>query len=325
MADAARRWLDDLDPAQQARAWFPFETDDRRNWDYRPGPRRGLALGEMTPDQRSRAQDLLEVGLSERGGAEVREIIALEPVLGEIERRAGVRDWTRRDPGLYWLAVFGDVGSQSPWSWRIGGHHVTIHVTVVGDRLATTPLFLGANPATVPHGDAVGRRTLASEEELARELLGRLSSAQKALAVVDPVAPPDILTDNDRIVGPHSGPIGIAHGDLDVDQRARLERLVRHYLGRAPRHVAKAAWDRIKSAGLDRLTFAWAGPEPRGQGHYYAVRGPQLLIEYDNTQDGANHIHSVWRDPTNDWGEDLLAAHYAASHSVGTSPRTRLL
>ena len=105
-------------------------------------------------------------------------------------------------------------------------------------------------------------------------------------------------------------------GTSTCDQRARFDRLVRHYLGRAPAELAAAEWDRIEAAGLDRLTFAWAGPEERGRGHYYAVRGPRLLIEYDNTQDGANHIHSVWRDPTNDWGEDLLAAHYAASHSA---------
>ena len=273
MADAARRWLDDLEPAQRARAWFPFETDDRRNWDYRPGPRVGLSLGEMTPSQRSRAHVLVGTGLSDRSVAEVREIIALEPVLGEIERRAGVRDWTRRDPGLYWFAVFGDAGSHSPWSWRIGGHHVTIHVTVVGDRLATTPLFLGANPATVPHGIALGRRTLAAEEELARDLLGRLSPSQRSIAVVDPVAPPDILTDNDRMVGPHAGPIGVRYADLDVDQRTSLERLVQS-LPRACATRRRAGWlgpDRIGRAGspdlcMGRSGGARSGPLLRGSG-----------------------------------------------------------
>jgi hypothetical protein len=315
MADAARRWLDDLEPTQRALASFPFETHERRVWDYRPGPRRGLALGEMTEDQTSRVRGLLEAGLSQRGAAEVRAIIALEPVLGEIERLAGRRDWTRRDPGLSWVAVFGQPGGRSPWSWRIGGHHVAVQLTVVGgSQVAAAPLFLGANPARVRHAHGTGRRTLAAEEELARDLLARLSAAQKAIAIVDAVAPSDLLTGNDRSVRPDVVPLGLPYADLRAEQRTALERVVHQYLGRASREVATAEWKRIEAAGLEHLTFAWAGSEARGRGHYYAVRGPRCLIEYDNTQDGANHIHSVWRDPTNDWGEDLLAAHYAASH-----------
>jgi hypothetical protein len=315
MVDAARDWLATLEPAQRARAVFTFDNDERYEWHYRPLPRNGLALRDMDAPQRERAMALLDAGLSARGALEARAIVALEPVLGELERVAGRANWTRRDPTLYWLAVFGTPGTDAPWAWRVGGHHVAVHVTLVQrDYVAVTPLFFGANPAVVPHGPHAGRRTLAAEEELARELLARLTPAHKTIAIVDPVAPSDILTKNYRSADPDAAPRGVSYAQLDGAQRQALVHLVRHYVERAAPEMAAAEWRRIEAGGLEAVTFAWAGPEARGQGHYYAVRGPRFLIEYDNTQNDANHIHSVWRDFSNDWGEDLLAAHYAAAH-----------
>jgi hypothetical protein len=314
MTDAARRWLDSLAAAQRERAVFRFASDERYVWDYRPRPRQGLALQDMTAPQRECAADLLEAGLSARAAAEVRAIMALEPILAELERAAGTGT-RRRDPLLYWFAVFGEPGGRTPWAWRVGGHHVAVHVTLVdADFVAVTPLFLGANPAAVPHGPHAGQRTLAAEEDLARALLGQLRGAQKAIAIVAAVAPDDILTQNYRSADPTAVPQGVAYEQLDGAQREALARLVRHYVERAAPEIAAVEWRRIESAGLDRVTFAWAGPEARGKGHYYAVRGPRFLIEYDNTRNDANHIHAVWRDFSNDWGEDLLAAHYAESH-----------
>jgi hypothetical protein len=184
-----------------------------------------------------------------------------------------------------------------------------------GVVVGSTPSFLGANPAVVPGGPTAGTRTLTGEETLARELLGGLSAEARAVAVVDPVAPPEILTSNSARADVRSIPRGIRFDDLDAAGRERFERLVRHYTGRAADEVAAADWERIAGDGLDATTFAWAGPEEPGRGHYYAVHGPRFLIEYDNTQNGANHIHAVWRDLVNDWGEDLLAAHYTARHT----------
>ena len=198
-ADAAGQWLATLDPAQRARATFPFDTDERFVWDYRPGERRGLPLGDMTEAQRTAAMAIVDAGSSERGAREVRSIIALEPILGELERQAGRGNWMRRDPGLYWFAVFGEPGSGAPWAWRVGGHHVAIQATLAGGAvLGTAPSFLGANPATVPSGAHAGSRAIEGEERLARALLASLSPAQRRMAVVDPVAPPDILSGNGR-------------------------------------------------------------------------------------------------------------------------------
>jgi hypothetical protein len=315
MADAACRFLDALSPDQRATAVFPFAGDERYVWNHTPVPRNGLRLKEMTEGQRAAALRLFDSGLSARGADEARQIIALEPILRETERIEQRPSRWARDPELYYLSIFGEPGGRAPWAWRAGGHHLGLHFTVVDSELiAPTPLFFGANPAEVRHGPASGQRTLAAEEDLARALLRSLDASQKAIAIVSPVAPDEILTVNYRVADAATPPRGLPYAAMAGEQRERLVALVRHYMGRSADAIAANEWAKIERAGLENISFAWAGPEERGQGHYYAIKGPTLLIEYDNTQNGANHIHSVCRDFTNDWGEDLLASHYAQSH-----------
>jgi len=312
---AAIAWLDALDAEKRAEATYPFDTDERFVWDYRPGPRRGLAIGAMTAGQRDLAWGVVEAAMSERGAAEIRSIVALEPVLGDLERRTGIGNWERRDPKRYWLAVFGDPAGDDPWAWRFGGHHVAVQATVIDGRIVRpAPSFLGANPATIPDGPRAGERAIDGEERLARSLLVSLTPAERAIAVVDPVAPPDILSGNGRRADVGDIATGIRHDGLGGQARAGLEALIRHYLGRVHAGAADGAWDRIVADGLPDVTFAWAGPDEPGRGHYYAIRGPRFLIEYDNTQNGANHIHAVWRDLADDWAEDALAEHYRTGH-----------
>jgi uncharacterized protein DUF3500 len=315
LTDAVARWLDRLDPRQRSAASFPFDVDERRVWAYTPGTRQGLALADMDVEQRVRAMGIVAAALSPRGAGEVDAIIALESILGALEREQGRTDWRRRDPGLFWFAVFGDPTNGGPWAWRIGGHHVAIQLAVLEERvIGSAPSFLGANPAVVPGGPSAGTRALTGEEALARELLANLSPAVRAIAVVVAAAPPDIHSGHGPRADLRQIPSGVRHADLDGAGRDRLQRLIRHYLERAAHPVAAAEWARIADAGLDEIAFAWAGPDEPGRGHYYAVRGPTFLIEYDNTQNGANHIHAVWRDLTNDWGDDVLAAHYRVGH-----------
>jgi hypothetical protein len=315
MAQAATSLLESLGSDQRARATFPFSGEERYQWAYTPGPRNGLLLKEMTPAQRSAALRLFDAALSAQGAATAQQIIAHEAILHEterIEQRPSVDD---RDPELYYFTIFGTPGGSAPWGWRASGHHLALNFAVVeGELVSPTPLFFGANPAEVHHGPERGLRILAAEEELARALLGSLEARQKTLAIVDPVAPADILTKNYRAADPTAVAHGIAYATLSGEQRGHLVGLVRHYIERTADEVSVHTWARIERAGLDELTFAWAGSEERGQGHYYAVKGPTFLIEYDNTQNYANHIHSVWRDFTRDWGEDVLADHYAHAH-----------
>ncbi|MEX0760858.1 MAG: DUF3500 domain-containing protein [Dehalococcoidia bacterium] len=315
MSAAAATFLDSFSAEQREKATFPFEGEERYKWAYTPIDRNGLLLSDMSQAQRDLAFSLMNTAYSRRGIKTAQEIIQLETILGEWEEMQGARSQWSRDLERYWFSVFGTPGSVEPWGWRVGGHHIGLHITIVnGEQVSVLPLFFGANPAEVRHGPHKGKRTLAEEEDVARDLLAALSPDQKKIAIVDPVAPDDILTKNYRVADPSAAPRGLALQDMGDQQRDILVGLIRHYVERAEDHLASNYWKRVESDGLDGLTFAWAGPEERGEGHYYAIQGPLFVIEYDNTQNGANHIHSVLRDFTHDWGEDLLAAHYDGSH-----------
>jgi len=318
IAAAVQAWLDGLDEARRAQATFPFETTERFAWAYTPGQREGLAIRDMRAEQRFAASAIVRAAMSSRTAGEIAAVMALETVLGQLEQAAGRAGWLRRDPELYWFAVFGTPGSTAPWSWRVGGHHIAIHVTIADGRvIGTTPSFLGANPAVVPTGRSAGARTLPGEEELARATLAGLTATERSAALVNDRAPADILTGTGRRADMRAVPEGVRHATLGRARQELLERLIRHYVDRVRLEAADATWARIVDAGLGDITFAWAGSDAPGRGHYYVVRGPRFVIEYDNTQNGANHIHAVWRELANDWGEDLLAKHLAEAHPGG--------
>ncbi len=314
MATAALRWLDSLDTGQRSAACAPFDVPDHRSWTYLPGDRPGLRLADQTAEQRDLALTLVDTGCSERGRGDLRNVLWTEAIRRRLPQ---TRPGTRVDPvegHNYWVRVLGDPRSSGPWAWRLNGHHLALHATVVGDRVTATPQFFGAEPATVLTGPHAGRRTLALEQDLARELLDSLEPGQLEIAVTAPLAPRDIRTRYDPVADPGKVAPGLTYADMIAPQREFLERLVHQYLGRVAEPVARRAWADITAAGVERLAFSWAGGARVGDGHYYAVRGPTVLVEYDNVQDDANHIHSVWRDLRRDWGEDVLAAHYARQH-----------
>jgi hypothetical protein len=315
MTRAAGAFLARLDENGRAAAQLPFDAEERFNWHFVPKPRAGLALKRMSAEQQRAALDLLRAGLSEKGYSKVETIRALEPVLAEIENNPA-----RRDPELYYVAIFGEPSPTGTWGWRFEGHHVSLNWTIVrGDSIASTPQFLGSNPAEVKSGPLRGTRALAAEEDLARALLGSLDDAQKARAVVSRTAPADILTSNARKAAMQEQ-TGIAYAELSTEQRGLLLALIEEYAGVQPQAVARERIERIRAAGFDGIRFAWMGGLERGQRHYYRVQGPTFLIEYDNTQNDANHIHSVWRDFEGDFGVDLLEEHYR--NSAHHRPRT---
>jgi len=316
MTAAANDFLNSLDDSQRATASFDFAGDERYKWAYTPIDREGLVLREMNDAQRKAAFTMMETGYSARGAATAHRIIELETILGEWEKISeNISQW-ERNIDRYWFSVFGTPGSvDEPWGFRVGGHHIGLIANIVnGKHVAILPLFFGANPAVIRHGDRKDERTLVEEQDWARALLTSMDGEQTKLAVVDEIAPADILTTNVRSADPNIAPKGIGFGLLGNQQRDQLVALVKHYVTRASGDLASNYWREVESAGFDDVTFAWAGPAQVGAPHYYAIRHPRFLIEYDNTQNGANHIHSVLRDYAHDFGEDLLAAHYRASH-----------
>ena len=314
MAEAAGNLLASLDAAGRQKAVLDFaDRTERENWHYVPRERAGLPLKEMDEHQRVLAHALVATGVSASGYEKVSTIISLESILAELEG-AGRR--FERDPERYYVSIFGEPGGDAPWGWRFEGHHVSLNHTVVeGRMLGSTPLFFGSNPAEVRHGAQTGLRALREEEDLGRQLLRELDGEQKAVAVVSAEAPGDILTTNAPHVRDEIAPKGLGRADMSAAQGQVLDALIEVYVQRLPEAVAEAEWTRLKAADLPAAHFAWAGAEERGGPHYYRVQGPSFLAEYDNTQNDANHIHAVWRDLHNDFGEDLLRRHYRQSHA----------
>ena len=313
MATAANAFLAALDPAQGARASLPFNSAERFNWAFVPRERQGVPFKHMSPVQRQAALTLLRSGLSARGMTKVDAIRHLEEVLFAIEGRA------IRDPEMYSFTIFGEPSDRGAWGWRYEGHHASFNWTVVDGRIvSSTPQFLGANPAEVRDGPQKGARALAAEEDLGRALVRSLSPAQRsAQAVLGAEAPKDILTGNSREAAMQEDK-GIAYGRLTRTQQGLLLSLIQEHAAVQPLAVAQARLARVRS-DLPHIRFAWMGGIEKGQGHYYRIQGPTFLIEYDNTQNDANHVHCVWREFEGDWGRDMLAEHYrTAPHHAGT-------
>ena len=314
LREAALMFLDSLGADQRSRTVFPFGSDERFVWHYTPVERQGLPLLDMNEDQRRKAIDIMMVGLSPKGFQQAQAIIQHELILKDIEQTAGTLRWDR-NPGLYFFSLFGTPSPDEPWSFRIEGHHLSLHFFATdNERFAATPSFFGANPARVPSGPHEGMRIHPIIEDLARELMESLDSNQQSEALVQADAPGDILTVNSKYASIDQVE-GIPGAALSADQRELLVRLLEEYIGRKTAEVASRDLHKILNVhGLDNLHFAWAGSLISGQPHYYRIHGPTLLIEYDNVQNDANHIHSVWRDPANDFGLDLLRSHHQQQH-----------
>jgi len=309
MAMAANNFLADLTPEQKAKATFDVKDAERENWHYIPRARKGLPFKEMSPAQKLLAQALLASGLSNRGYEKAVSIMSLDEVLAALEQGKG----PLRDPENYYLSIFGVPGSAEPWGWRVEGHHLSLNYTASGDDAPSmTPSFFGSNPGEVRTGPRAGMRVLAAEEDLGRALVKSLDPEQLKQALIMEKAPKDIL----NIPGRNdTTAMGLPQDKMKPEQQAMLAKLIREYLFRCRPDVAAVDWAKIEKAGFDKICFAWAGGPDRGQPHYYRVQGGHFVLEYDNTQNDANHVHSVWRDFDHDFGVDLLKAHYEAAHA----------
>jgi Protein of unknown function (DUF3500) len=309
MSDAAKAFLGSLWQEQREKATFKLGDDERFNWFYTPVPRKGLPLREMTAGQRHLALALLSAGLSQEGFAKAATIMSLEEVLAVTE---GNRP-PRRDPDGYFFSIFGEPSDKGVWSYRVEGHHLSLHFAVVDGKLSGSPTFLGVNPAEVLEGRRKGLRTLPKEEDLGRQLIEALTPEQRKTAIVLPKAPNDIISEHSRQAALIGHPNGIQITVLNAAQGDKLHALLNEYCENMAEEIAGFRKNQIRRVGND-LWFAWAGGMQPGEGHYYRIQSPEFLIEFDDTQDNANHIHSVWRDFKGDFGRDLLKEHYQTSH-----------
>jgi hypothetical protein len=341
MREAASRLIDALDARQAGVACRPFPDEhERRLWFYTPTDHGGLDLGRMTPTQHQLTHRLVASGLSLAGYVTAAAIMGLENILDRFEDWPGGR-WRerRRDPSLYYVTIFGEPAPAGAWAWRFGGHHISLHFLLVdGEVVASTPNFFGANPAASPLLGLHLHRPLAAIEDLGRDLFRSLDGERRKRALLAVAAPADLITGNRSMItegdrelisaGHRSGsvsmpvegkpdglvftrsPQGIATPDLTGAETEILRALIGCYLDRLPDALADGQRAMVDNE-FETIAFAWAGGDERKQPHYYRIQGERLFIEYDNTQNGANHIHAVWRDLANDFGGDVLARHYA--------------
>jgi hypothetical protein len=309
-ATAAAAFLKSLPADLRAKASFPIEAPERLVWNFVPMERVGVSLLKLDDTQSELLGPLLATALSPEGLLAARGVMKHENILRRVETEAGVANASRRDPGLYYTAVFGKPARGAPWAWRFEGHHLSINVSELpGEAPVVAPVFIGANPARVLAGPNAGFRLLAAEEDLGRELITLLPAERRRVATIRDTAFSEILTGNDPKVQKLELE-GLAAADMSADEKAQLRRLIDLYLGRVNPASAADARLRLDRAGFEKVRFAWAGGIEPGQPHYYRVHGPTLLIEYDDTQNNANHIHTVYRDLERDFGGDALRAHY---------------
>ena len=363
MVSAAQELFNSFDDTQRTRGLFDFaDLNERKKWFYTPTNHGGLPLAEMSSRQHRMFHKLLATALSEGGFVTVSTIMGLENVLDRLEGFIAEFERERgRDPLLYWISFFGKPVDDGVWSWRFGGHHVSLNFTLsAGEIISTTPCFLGADPANSlllgPHL----LRPLAAAEDLAREFIHSLTADQRLIAVVNKVPPTDIvganrsaLTEGDtalplsdvwrkkfdgalgdaihavqmradaelsitsedlRNLSFSRVPKGLSASHLSISQRGDLKELLKVYINRISDDVADREWAKLSDDKIQELSFLWAGGIEKDEPHYYRVQGTRLFVEYDNTQRGTNHIHTVWRDLENDFGGDVLANHYTHEH-----------
>jgi Protein of unknown function (DUF3500) len=316
MRAEAAAFLRTLTPEQRRLAAFEIDSPERLDWHYVPRERGGLPLRAMDERQRAAAHALLRAALSDTGYRKATDIMRLETVLRAIER---VRRFDR-DPDNYAWTIFGDPDSGEPWGFRVEGHHLSLNLTSgAGPAESVTPAFMGANPARVPSGPLEGHRVLGAQEDLARELVRGLPAVDRDRAIIAARSLGNIVSGPGRADDLRS-PVGLPIAEMAPAQRALAERLIVEFVGNLRSELAEAQRDRIREAGLGAIHFAWAGPLEPGHAHYFRLHGPRLLIEHDNTQNDANHVHSIWRDPTRDFALDVLGEHYRSGHHAHTAP-----
>lgn len=310
MADAATKFLETLTPEQRKQATYSFDDKERLNWHFIPRPRKGLPLKSLEGAPLKAAHALIQSGLSPAGYDQTINIMSLEEILFLLE--GGEREYRRdrRDPQKYYLTVFGTPGKTGTWGWRLEGHHISLNYTIKdGKVVSSTPEFFGANPGLVDAGPKRAVRVLGTEEDLARQILKLCTPEQQTACWINKTAPGEV---HGTMGGPPDGKAcatqpeklpqeGLQVAKMSADQKELMKQLLSEYLRNMPADVEKERRAKLNAAGVDNIYFAWWGSSERNEPHHYAIQGPTFQIEYNNTQNDANHVHSYWRNLEGDF------------------------
>jgi hypothetical protein len=315
IADKANTFIQSLTDSQRNKTLYPFDTEERYRFVYVPvDDRKGITVNELNTTQRRMLMDLLSNCLSEEGVKKVNDIMQLEILLKELENRPP--EDHHRDPGKYFISIFGIPANNTIWGWRFEGHHIAFNFSANKKQLvAATPNFMGTNPAIVLSGPQKGKEILKDETAKGFALVNALSAEELKKALINTTAPAEIITGNNR-KAMIEHPEGIRYNELLPANQQLMLQLMNVYIHRYTKLFADAMLKDIQTAGLDKLWFCWAGSTEHllGKPCYYRIQGPTIIIEYDNTQNNANHVHTTVRDLKNDFGGDELLEHYRQKH-----------
>jgi hypothetical protein len=300
MAEAAKEFLAKLSPEQRAQATFRYNDPERLNWHYIPKPRKGIPLKALDPATRTLARAFIATGLSKQGYEQAVNVMSLEDVLYLLETDDWAARRLRRDPLNYYVSVFGTPGDQGEWGWRLEGHHISLNFSIRDGRVvASTPEFFGANPAQLEAGPGRTLRPLGQLEDIAREIVRTCNAEQMKVILVGKKAPNDVWSTNQLqpILTPD---VGLLASEMSKDQQTLLRHLLGEYLNEAPTDIRAEREAQLEAPGFDKIRLGWWGSLNRNEKHAYRLQGPTFLVEYNNTQNNANHVHSVWRSMAGD-------------------------
>jgi hypothetical protein len=322
--------IDSLTMLQKKRAMLNFNDTARVKWNNLPvglRARAGINIGSMADEQRRLVHRMLSASLSSQGYLKATSIMHLDNLLNmyvdTLHSRKEMNDtlyqfmrdlkWSHQN---YYLAFFGNPATDKDWGYKLEGHHLSVNFTFHDQELSVTPMFVGTDPAEYPILEYAGWRVLSKEEDFGLKLIKMLSEKQKQKATMSKEVPGDIITSAEsgkRLVDYW----GIKGSELNASQQEVLKSIVREFVFNLVYEKATEEYGKILKAGVQNIYFGWIGSYEEKEPHYYILNGPTFLIEFDNNggpRKAANHIHAIWREKGNEFGEDVLKKHYEAEH-----------
>lgn len=326
LSKVTNEFVSTLNAEQKTQLQLVFEDTVRTKWTNLPiglSARSGVRFGDLSEESKIKFHKILSTVMSSQGYLKTFAIMQVDDILHEIfeiqfqqgKVTAGSMEFIRKlnwDYGNYYVAIAGNPATDAIWGLKFEGHHISLNLTVVGDEFSMTPLFFGSDPAIVEVTQYAGLRPLSKEEDYGFWMINTLNEEQKAKATLSGKVPGDIITSPDRPQWLTEFQ-GIKGADLSPEQKKILHYLIEEYVGNLEHEKAEKYLAVLHENGMDQVYFAWIGSYEPMKAHYYIIHSADFMIEYDNVGflDNANHIHTIWRENGNDFGEDILKKHRA--------------